>query len=817
MRTFYLKLSTVMVLLMATVSALAQQGRGTVKGKVLTSDNRPADNVSVGLKGTKHGTLTAENGEYNFKAPAGSYTLTVSAIGVQSQEVSVTVTANQTVTLPTISINTSMSQLEAVNVTGGKTNKLATRKSPYVAKLPLTNLENPQVYTTISKELLTEQINTNFSDILKNSSGVDKLWSSTGRAGDGAAYYQVRGFSVQPTLTNGITGLTNGDLDPANIEKVEVIKGPSGTLFGGALTNFGGLINVITKKPIDTVGGSVSYTTGNYSLSRLTADVYGPVSKDKKLLARMNAAYHYQASFQDAGFRKSFFVAPSLEYRASEKLTLNFDGEFYNYEGTNPLSVFLNRARPLIARNPSELQFDFKRSYTSNDITIKTPTVNLRAQATYKISDQWTSQTNLSRSNRKADGIYQYVSFSDVTSTAAGTIANDTLLSRLASLQNSVSTAIDIQQNFIGDFKIAGLRNRLVVGLDFLNQITNNSNSPYLTFDKVSTARNDARYTGLNYATFMSRLGASTAAYTKNRTVSDVYSVYASDVFNVTESLMAMASLRVDRFDSRGSYNFATNMMANNSVYKQTAVSPKFGLVYQIVKDQVSVFGNYMNGFRNVAPVTQPLNDISGVFKPQQANQIEGGVKVDVFQNKLNFTASYYDIKVNNTTRTAPLVRNGTTYNITIQDGKQVSRGFEMDLIANPVMGLNIVAGYSHNNSKMTESAASVLGRRPVSAGPADLVNAWISYTQPTGKLSGLGVGFGGNYAGKNIVSNDAVVGQFTLPSYTVLNSTVFYNAKQFRLGLKVDNLTNKTYYKGWTTVEMQQPRAVVANVSFKF
>ncbi len=806
-----------MVLLMATVSAFAQQGRGTVKGKVLTSDNRPADNVSVGLKGTKHGTLTAENGEYNFKAPAGSYTLTVSAIGVQSQEVSVTVTANQTVTLPTININTSMSQLEAVNVTGGKTNKLATRKSPYVAKLPLTNLENPQVYTTISKELLTEQINTNFSDILKNSSGVDKLWSSTGRAGDGAAYYQVRGFSVQPTLTNGIAGLTNGDLDPANIEKVEVIKGPSGTLFGGALTNFGGLINVITKKPIDTVGGSVSYTTGNYSLSRLTADVYGPVSKDKKLLARMNAAYHYQASFQDAGFRKSFFVAPSLEYRASEKLTLNFDGEFYNYEGTNPLSVFLNRARPLIARNPSELQFDFKRSYTSNDITIKTPTVNLRAQATYKISDQWTSQTNLSRSNRKADGIYQYVSFSDVNSAAAGTIANDTLLSRLASLQNSVSTAIDIQQNFIGDFKIAGLRNRLVVGLDFLNQITNNSNSPYLTFDKVSTARNDARYTGLNYATFMSRLGASTAAYTKNRTVSDVYSVYASDVFNVTESLMAMASLRVDRFDSRGSYNFATNMMANNSVYKQTAVSPKFGLVYQIVKDQVSVFGNYMNGFRNVAPVTQPLNDVSGVFKPQQANQIEGGVKVDVFQNKLNFTASYYDIKVNNTTRTAPLVRNGTTYNITIQDGKQVSRGFEMDLIANPVMGLNIVAGYSHNNSKMTESAASVLGRRPVSAGPADLVNAWISYTQPTGKLSGLGVGFGGNYAGENIVSNDAVVGQFVLPSYTILNSTVFYNAKQFRLGLKVDNLTNKTYYKGWTTVEMQQPRAVVANVSFKF
>ncbi len=79
--------------------------------------------------------------------------------------------------------------------------------------------------------------------------------------------------------------------------------------------------------------------------------------------------------------------------------------------------------------------------------------------------------------------------------------------------------------------------------------------------------------------------------------------------------------------------------------YNQTSVSPKFGLVYQVVKDKVGVFANYMNGFKNVAPVTQPLPELDGNFKPQHANQYEGGVKLNVLKNRLNFTLSYYDLK----------------------------------------------------------------------------------------------------------------------------------------------------------------------------
>ena len=78
-------------------------------------------------------------------------------------------------------------------------------------------------------------------------------------------------------------------------------------------------------------------------------------------------------------------------------------------------------------------------------------------------------------------------------------------------------------------------------------------------------------------------------------------------------------------------------------------------------------------------------------------------------------------------------------------------------------------------------------------------------------------MGIGGNYASENLITNNSVNGVFTLPAYKVLNSTLFYNTSTFRIALKVDNLLNERYFKGWTTVEPQLPRRLSANISFRF
>ncbi|MGK9116597.1 TonB-dependent siderophore receptor [Olivibacter jilunii] len=796
-------------------SIIQAQQIANLKGVVLTADGKGAEGVSVTLKGLNRGASTDVDGHYEIKqVPFGSYTLRVTALGLNTQELQIKVDDLE-VDVQTIILTESAATLSEVVVNGVGANPYTRRKSNFVSKLPLNNLENPQVYTTITKEVLRDQIVTNFNDALKNSSGLDKLWSSTGRSGDGAAYFTLRGFSTQPNLINGVAALTNGDLDPANIEQIEVVKGPSGTLYGGALVNFGGLINIVTKRPLDTVGGEVSYTIGNYAQHRATLDLYGPLNQKKNLLGRVNAAYHKQNSFQDAGFRKSFFIAPSLEYRATSRLTLNLDAELYHYEGTNPLMIFLNRTRPLHANTPDELQFDYNRSYTHDDVTFKTPTINLRGQALYKISDQWTSRTQVNYNRRKTDGYYQYVMYTDVNNERLGTIANDTILSRYVTKQNAVSEVINIQQNFTGDFKIGGLRNRLVFGLDYLRQVNKNNNAPYIVFDRLNSSIDDPNYYNYNKEAIDERLAASTGPYTYNRASSNVYGAYLSNVLNITDQLIAMASVRVDRFQSGGTENLNTGVVTGD--YGQTAVSPKFGVVYQVIPNQISIFANYMNGFRNVAPVTQPLPDIPNTFKPQQANQWEGGVKLDVLDNRLSFTASYYDISVKNITRTESIIRDDTTYNITVQNGTQLSRGFELDLTARPVEGLNIIFGYSNNTSKITNADVNVNDRRPVSAGPKHLLNYWVSYRFHQGAIKGIGLGFGGNSASENIITNDLRTGTFTLPGYTVLNASVFYDHPKFRIGLKMDNLTDKEYFKGWTTIEPQMPRSFLANLTYKF
>ncbi|MEJ2882349.1 TonB-dependent receptor [Pedobacter sp. GR22-6] len=783
-------------------------GKGTIKGSVKTSDGKPAEFVTVAIKGGKIAQVDAR-GNFSIRdLEAGKYTVEASFVGLENQREQVELRAGETVNLSFV-LKESNQQLEEVVVNGGNTNKFSVKKTTTSAKMPLGNLENPQVYTTIPRTLLNEQMVTEFSMSLKNSPGVYKIQGSRGINSDGASSYSMRGFRTEAALVDGVPAQTNGEVEPANIERVELVKGPSGTLYGGAVVSFGGLINIVTKKPVDTLGGEVNYTTGSYGLNRVSADVYGPVNADKKLLFRMNAAYQNQNSYQDAGFKKSTFIAPALEYRASERLNLSMSASFYELEGTSPASVFLNRVRPYIATTPEALNFDWNRSFTSNDLVMKNPTVNIKAQITYKISDQWTSQTIYSNNTRKSNGFYQYQFIRGATS--------DEMLERNVSLQNSVNSSADLQQNFTGDFKVLGLRNRMVVGFDYLNQTINNDNSPYIVFDNTSGLNPDANYVKINRAAVEARLAASTAAPTKNNTKSNIYSAYASDVLNVTDRLLAMLSLRVDRFHNKGTRNQITNKLIDKSQYLQTAFSPKFGLVYQVVKDKVSLFGNYMNGFANVAPVAQPLNDLSGTFKAQQANQFEGGAKMDLLQGKLSFTASYYDISVSNMTYTETVNIDNVNYNITVQKGTQKSKGIELELIANPLAGLNIIAGYSYNDSKLTDAAVALNGRRPASAGPAVLINSWVSYAFTDTELKGLGLGVGINYIGKHLTGNSAVTGVFTLPSYVMATTTLFYDRPKYRLGIKVDNLTDELYFAGQGVLTAQMPRTIAAGLTLKF
>jgi iron complex outermembrane receptor protein len=671
--------------------------------------------------------------------------------------------------------------------------KYKREKSTTVSKMPLNNIENPQVYNTVTNELLKEQVVTNFSDALKNATGITRLWESTGRGGDGAEFFTMRGFSVQPTMINGLPGINNGSIDPANVDNIEVIKGPSGTLFGSSLISYGGLINIVTKKPYSSFGGEISYNAGSYGMDRLTADVNIPLDKD--ISVRINTAYQKENSFQDAGFSKSFFFAPSLSYKISDKLSFLINTEWTNLNSANTPMLFLNRNSTLSFNSMELFEKNYNKSFTSNELSISNPTYNLQAQMFYKLSDQWTSQTVLSRSNSKTNGYYSYLFDA----------SNGNDFTRFISKRNGESLATDIQQNFIGDFKIGKLRNRLVAGVDYYKSDIQNGSSGWRGNGIVSL--NDGSDTGdLTQAGVDNLLVGSFEGNTTAEV--EVISAYASNVLNVTDKLSAMVSLRVDHFK-------ATTADEERS---QAAVSPKFGLVYMLIEDKVSVFSNYMNGFVNVTPREVSEADGSNPriqsFDPEQANQYEFGLKTNLYKNIISASISYYNIDVKNRLMTDP-----NNINNAIQGGEVNSKGVELSFTANPMKGFNVIAGFSNNKSEVTKDnpGDGYLGLRPEEAGPETLVNFWANYTLTSGKLKGFGLGFGGNYASEYKTLNRANIGTFTLPSYTLLNSALSYSDDKFNLALKVNNLLNQKYYSGWSTVTPQQLRSVTANLTYKF
>jgi len=807
-------------------AAFAQSHKGSVSGRVLTSEMKPADNVSVLLQGTPQVTATDDNGNFEIMAPAGSYILVVKQVGAKAVERSIEIKADDRVTLPPVILNISNNDLQEVSISSGRINKFSRKQSEYVTKMPLTNLENPQVYSSITKELMKDQQINNLDDALKNAAGVTKSFESTGRAGSGGSTFILRGFVTQSKLRNGLAGNITTAIDAANVESVEVLKGPSATLFGSSLSSYGGLINRVTKKPFKATAGEVSYYGGSYGLNRISADFNTPVDSAKRLLFRMNTAYNSQNGFQENAYRKSFLFAPSISYQVNDKLSFTLDAEFNKLESAGSQFLYIYGSTPISAFGVSradEVPINYKSSFSSKDLKKEGQNANVFAQMNYEISPNWKSQTNVSVTTSMSKGsspYYYLIPAAKVRTITGGTAAaypDGLYLERMVWDPNGTDLNAEIQQNFTGDFKVAGFRNRLTVGLDYLHTNTNItfnrfSNTSFATkpndvFDFVSITNPGPAYYNFNQSKVTANYSNYPAGTTLlSRSETNTYSAFAADMINVTKNLMALVSLRIDRFVNAGILNNSTNI--TSAGYKQTAYSPKFGLVYQVLPERISLFGNYQSSFTN-----KTGTDYNGdAFKPEHANQLEGGVKFDMMDGKISGNVSYYNIKVEDIVRAYEL-----NPALSIQNGTQRSKGVEIEVIANPIAGLNIITGYGFNDSRYINTSDNLNGLRPVSAGPEQTVNAWVSYRINRGVMEGFGAGFGGNYATANYAVNTKALGQFILPSYKIYNAAVFYDQKRYRIGLKVNNLGNTKYWVGNSTMNPQMLRELIANLTFKF
>ncbi|MBE7659400.1 TonB-dependent receptor [Tenacibaculum finnmarkense] len=878
------KLIIALFILVAGISNTVAQGN-SISGRVLNNNNEPLVGVNILIKEKNIGAETVFDGNFEIKTSKGKFTLIVSYIGFKTREILVNAPAN----LSNIILYEGNELLQEVLLTS-RNNKFSRKKTAYVSKLPLKDIENSQVYTTVTSEMLESQIITSLDDALTNATGISKLWESTGRApGRGTGFFASRGFATQPQFVDGVPGITLSAVDPSYVERIEVIKGPSATLFGSTYTSLGGLINLVTKKPYEGFGGSITYTGGSFNVNRVSLDINTPIGNSNNTFLRINTSILDQGSFQNTGFKKTFFVAPSLSFRANNKLSFSLGIEYSKTKQTNSSMLFLRRGMPLVSKNIKELNIDPKKSFTSNDLHLTNPVFTTRAIIDYKVSDQWSSKTVFASSYAETNGYYQYniegasaaflplkglltnpklASLNPILTPIINpmleesiSLLNKTVFTRVIEKRDGNITNFNLQQNFTGDFKVGKLRNRMIFGLDYVNKsrhlrnksgnplITKSSNFPQLlSFLKTPPAyiptafkpallglglNLEGKYSGLPYfdAFFDAQGNIISNTLTPNakklptkkdldnifsqlpvidrKSKSQVLATYLSNILNVTKNLTVNVGLRLDHFIQDG------NLATDKDNYSQTNFSPSAGILYQPIKNKLSIFTNYQTGFINTNPTIKSNGDIQ-TFDPQKAKQFEGGVKTNLLNSKLNFGLSYYHISVNDRPTNDPRVLLIST-RIPVEE--IINKGVEFEMNTNPLLGLNVRASYAYNDSKITKTTLPELqNRRPEEAGPASIYNFWADYKfQEGGSLKNLGIGAGFNGASKHDTVDNSISGQFELPNYTIFNTAVYYKIKKIKFGLKVNNITDKTYYKGWGTVNAQPSRAFLGTVSYKF
>ena len=648
--------------LLSVSFAFATEKNSIIRGMVFTSDGQPAAGVTILLQGSDRSEITDEDGNFSLRnIRPGNYGLEISLVGYQTQIEKVNISDKQTVTV-NIHLQLTQKQLETVVVSNSRKSYIRL-SSDYVSKMKLKDIENPQVYSSISKQLLTDQLVFSADDAMKNATGISKMWEATGRSGDGGSYYNSRGFILQSQLRNGMAGNISGRIDAANLESIEVIKGPSATLFGSVLTSYGGLINRVTKKPYDRFGGEVNFSAGSYGFNRLAADFNSPLDSAKSILLRVNAAYNYSGSFQDNGFSKSYAFAPSLSYKINDRLSFLIETELYSGRNLGSPIFFFPYGQTIASLGASradQLKLDYNRSFAEGDLSQQSRNSNYFGQMQYKISDEWASQTLVSFTNSWSDGPNPYFYLlSNAAVTGNPDDAGSDYISRNDQFtSNSSDQMIEVQQYFTGVFSVGGFRNRFTGGLDFFSHHAAEFFSGG-TLDTIPSHGDIPGYRNFNPANLNNLYATKGVDFTYPvNFISNTYSAFASDLLNITGNLMVLAALRADHFVNLGNYDASSGK--RNGGYDQTSLSPKFGIVYQPVKDQISVFGNYQNSFRN-----QDGSDAEGrsFLRPEQANQLEAGVKLDL-THRLSATISWYSIRVKDILRP-----DAANPNFSIQDG----------------------------------------------------------------------------------------------------------------------------------------------------
>ncbi|OKH20904.1 ferrichrome-iron receptor [Hydrococcus rivularis NIES-593] len=634
----------------------------------------------------------------------------------------------------------------------------------------------PQSIQVIPRQVIEDQGITRISDVTRNVSSVSVRSGFGGSNND----YVIRGFETFDRLRNGFFA-PGVDVNPSNIERVEVLKGPASVLYGQFEP--GGIINFITKQPLERPYYAAEFEIGNYDFYKPSFDLSGPITSDNSLLYRLNVAYENSGSFVDFVDREEIQVSPTLTYKIGDSTDISLSYEFLKSDGTfydglpiDPVAFDLPRSR-FLGEPDDSLQ---RESHLAN-LTLE-----------HRFSDNWKLRSGFSLQ-------FFNTKISAFRNEFDGVSPDGRTLLRYFQDSDQRNDAYSLQNDVIGKFKTGPIEHELLVGFEY-QRYTSDDYTLYAFTEPIDIF--DPNYgapvpTSFDYGPFRNILRRETVGF------------YIQNLISFLPNLKLLIGGRYDFIDAQTvNQNFDLDGRTllgeetKESFYDE-AFSPRIGLVYQPI-EPISLYASYSRSF-----VPSNTFDREGdLIEPTRGTQYEIGIKTEFLDGKLAATLAAYKITKTNVLTLDP---DGSGFLIPV--GEVESEGIELDVAGEPLPGWRIIASLFFNDTTVTEGDEfSPEGDTLVNA-PGEGASLWTTYEIQEGDLQGLGFGIGLFYLGDR---EARLPNTFVLPSYVRTDAAIFYRRENWRVGLNFRNLFDKTYYEG-SGIRPGDPFTVLGTISVQF
>ena len=638
-----------------------------------------------------------------------------------------------------------------VSGTGDGSNSYVVEESSTATKTDTPLIETPQSVSVVGRKQIEAQNAQSITEILRYVPGVNI--ETYGPDPKGYDWIMMRGFNAQSTSNyqNGLRLLSSGytffRTDPYQLQTLEVLRGPSSSLYGQS--DAGGIVNRTTKKPTDQPVREIELEYGSFDRFQGAFDFSGPIANDPSLLYRVigvardsNTQFKYPDGSEVADNR--LMLAPSFTWAPSTDTSLTIEGDILRD----------NSGGTVISFTPTDILIGdpgFNRSRQEQQ--------SIGYQFEHRFNEAWTVRQNLR---------YGHVDFLLDNLILSGLSPSGALLRTPRRFDESFD-AFAMDNQALTNFETGSVRHELLLGLDYS---WSRADVNHFTGSQVPL-----NPTNPAYRVSIPAPTTPLASYMENY---QQVGLYAQDQVWLTDSLLATLGGRYDWLTLENE-NRLRNTMTDVNVGN---FSGRAGLTY-LTEWGVAPYVSFSQSF-----VPNPgLSATAETFDPSVGRQWEAGIKYQPQGYDALFTLAYFDIVKSNVLTPDP---NPLNTGFQVATGEIRSRGVELEGKFSLAAGWDFTGSYSWTDAEITKDNSGNVGRRPALV-PAHQASAWLNYTVHAGLLEGLSLGGGVRFVGSSYGTNTNTI---EVDGRTVFDAGASYKVTDnATLSVNATNIFDKRYY----------------------